>query len=499
MPTHPSPIVRTSKPADEVEAFLDSCSATESMALREITFADDPISTAELASRLRVSPDHASKIENRSRTRAFDALRNSAGLRELGDRMLQLSRPVAALSRAVRSTPELSEIPPSLQIPLWSLISRIDERIRVESGWVLSGTYESARALLVDTATRHATIDSVTSLYVVAESFDMPAVELAEFAGTAGYRVLEGHLVPLDVSVAGQLVSILALAGAPTTMAQLMERMQPRRSESSVRNALVSDARFTKTDRTLWSLTRWAIAPYVPIHRQIACIVDERGSIEFDRLVAEIKGSYDVKEHSIRTYASTGEFAIENDIVRRRRHTYTPRKSPSKTKHLYRDGGVVRWRTTVKPIHRKGSAFNLPSALAALLHVGPGTPRSFDSRLGPQSVIWVSVQARSGTIKRFVDDMGLIDGEDIFLEFGDDASFDVVRAENTRSASPSNILGLVGRRGDDALDAVDVLANVADALWLPASASHDEVVSTLLTRKEFELIDALGSTPQLHH
>ena len=125
-----------------------------------------------------------------------------------------------------------------------------------------------------------------------------------------------------------QLDALLTIGGAPTSMDELMGRLRPARSESAVRNALVTDPRFVKTDRTLWALSRWRMTPYVPIHRQIADIVDERGSIPFDALVAEIMQSYDVKEFSIRTYASTGEFSIENDVVSRRRQRYTPLADP---------------------------------------------------------------------------------------------------------------------------------------------------------------------------
>ncbi|OAK54563.1 hypothetical protein [Rhodococcoides kyotonense] len=483
-------------PVDEVESFLATCSEIESITLRDRIFATDPVPVHDMAVRLRVAPEHAVRIEHRSRTRAFDALRRLPSLRALGDRILEVARPVASLSRVASAIPDTTRTIPSLRIPLWSLISQMDERLSVESGWVFSPTRDAARDELSAVVARNSTIDGITPLRAVAEHFGMPAAELEDFA--AGYRVLDGNLVPLDLPVAGQLASILASTGTPMSMPDLMDRMQPTRSASSVRNALVTDARFVKTDRTLWALTRWGIPPYVPIHRQIASIVDDRGSIEIDRLVAEITGSYDVKEQSIRTYASTGEFVTENEIVTRRRHSYTPRKSPSKTKHLYRGHGVVRWRTTVTAIHRKGSAFNLPSALAALLNVGPGTPRSFDSRLGGQSVMWVSVQARSGTIKRFVDDLDLTEGEEIFLEFGDDGTFDVVRADLPHTDPATRILGLIGRRARDAADDSTVLAEVADAVWLPNDATRAEVVSILSSRKEFELRAAIEHLPISH-
>ncbi len=474
---------------DDVESYLASCSDSERVVLQQHSFAATPVPLDELAPVLRISAAQTARVEKAARARAISVLAGSESLSVLRRLLREHAHPVASSARVARSFPELTTYVPSLDVPLWVVVDRLDDGIDIDADWIAVPSAAAARDAVVVSAVAHATSSSLSSLFAVADDLRMPAEELAQYVAGAGFRVCAGHLVPDGLTVPDQLDAYLTVGGAPTTMDDLMSRLQPARSESAVRNALVTDPRFVKTDRTLWALSRWRMAPYVPIHRQIAKIVDERGSIPFDELVAEIVQSYDVKEFSIRTYASTGEFVIENNVVSRRRQRYTPRKSPSKTKHLYRDGPIVRWRTTVAPVHRRGSAFNLPSALAALLDVGPGSPREFTSRLGPQSVIWVSVQARSGTIKRFVDDMDLADGDDIFLEFGVDGSFDITRAVTTTSDPLRASVQRVGRRPSST--PAENVATIADALWLDRDARIDDVIAVLRSRREVDLVTAL--------
>lgn len=353
-----------------------------------------------------------------------------------------------------------------------------------------------SRAELDAAIAEHADADSLSSVYAVARELHLPAPALVAAVTRAGHGVHDGHILPTGLPVPQQIAAALALAGVPLTVDELVERIRPRKAESSVRNALIADDRFVKADRTSWGSAQWGLKPYVPIHRQIANIVDEHGSVTIDRLVADITAQYDVKEHSIRTYASTGDFMMHGDVVTRRTQKYVPRKSPSKTKHLYRDGSVIRWRTTIGPVHRKGSAFNLPSALAALLGVGPAAPREFSSRLGTQSVIWVSVQARCGTIKRFVEDMDLTDGDDVFLRF-EDGVFDIERV-SVAAATPMRSLVLqVGRSPARRLTPTAALAAVADSLWLDATAQSSDIVDTLKGRRELELAELVRQVAPL--
>ncbi|OZF08442.1 hypothetical protein CH300_03620 [Rhodococcus sp. 15-1154-1] len=357
-----------------------------------------------------------------------------------------------------------------------------------QGGTVPTSPADGGTAALEAAIAAHADADSLSSVYAVARELHRPAAEVVLLATKSGHKIHDGHIVPAGLAVQQQLLATLALAGTPLTVDELVSRLEPRKAESSVRNALISDNRFVKADRSSWALAHWGLTPYVPIHRQIATIIAERGQIDIDELVAEITKTYDVKEHSIRTYASTGDFETHGNIVTTRTRKYVPRKSPSKTKHLYRDGSKIRWRTTIGSVHRKGSAFNLPSALAALIGVGPGRPREFSSRLGPQSVIWVSVQARSGTIKRFVEDMSLTDGDDVFLEF-DDGHFDVTRVGPVSSNYSASIYAMVGRRAPTRASDSAALTAVGDSLWLDTPSSTEEIVGVLRQRRETELLD----------
>lgn len=485
MPVHPP------RAADVVMTFVAGCTEHERVVLTERIFTDTRVPLDRIARRLGLSKARTTGLDAAVRGRVRSELASSTAVEHLGDMVLDFADPVAALDRVVRTMPELGIDIPILEIPMWAVLSRLDDRMDIVDGWVHRGSVAEARRRLDAAVATNSSEENVASIHTVADALSLPAGELVRFATTAGFRCAEGHLVRSAMSVPDQIAAALALAGEPLTADALRDRVHPRRSGSGVRNALVGDPRFLRSDRTRWALSRWKMTPYVPIHRQIAAIVDEHGSIGIDRLVSDITSAYDVTETSVRTYAATGDFETRSDVVSRRTHRYTPRKSPSATRHLYRDGDVVRWRTTVAPIHLRGSAFNLPSALAALLDVGPGATREFASRLGPQSVIWVSVQARSGTIKRFVDSMDLHVGEDIFLEFGD-GTFDVRRAETGVSHPLRAVVAAIGIDPDSAPSTIDaVVAQVAESMWLDGAATLAAVQAVVTARRDEALHAAL--------
>ena len=146
--------------------------------------------------------------------------------------------------------------------------------------------------------------------------------------------------------------------------------------------------------------------------------------------------------------------------------------------------------TTITPAQCRGTGFNIPSALAGLLGIGPGSPVTLETELGTQAFTWASVQARTGSIKRFIDELELEPGTPVFLDFGPH-TFAVRRAEHATALSAADILTRIGRQ-PARLTRTRLIQVLAESLWLPSKSGIDEVVELLRRRRETDLSDRVA-------
>ncbi|WP_194814374.1 sigma factor-like helix-turn-helix DNA-binding protein [Nocardia sp. XZ_19_385] len=496
-------LVRCSIPAPapapavaEVESFVAGLTDRDRFLLTARVLAAKPMTLVSCGIELGISRERVNQLDSRLRNQVRTMFHASRELRRTADILAAAARPMAALGRICDSAPELGAPVPGLGLRLWQVLIRLDDRIDVVDDWIADTSIEAARQRVQKILTVAATPEGLVEIATAAEAFGLPGEETGRALAYLGYRVLNAHVLIRSASVHDAVAAVLALSGEPMTVAEIQAAVVPRRSVSSIRNAMVADERFGKADRTRWGLTRWGTR-YVPIHRQIGEILDANGGqIELEELVRQVTRSFDVRAVSVRTYAATGEYVTSAGVVTRRERSYTPRKSPTKTRGLYREGDVIRWRTTIAAAHLKGSAFNLPSALAGMVGVGPNHPVELASRLGPQAVLWVSVQARCGTIKRFVDDLGLSAGDDVFLEFTPGATglrFDVVPvAAATGGDKVRRALAATGHSAAARLPKGQLRSALAAALWLPPATDLPAVGAALRARGETELADLVA-------
>ncbi|MEV0246187.1 hypothetical protein AB0H76_06330 [Nocardia sp. NPDC050712] len=477
----------------EFEAFVAGLSDRDRFLLTARILAVKPMTLISCGIELGISRERVNQLDSRLRVQVRTMFRASRELQRAADVLAAAARPMAALARVCAADPDLTGPVAGLDLRLWQVLIRLDDRIDVIDDWLVETSAEAARQRVRKLLTAAASPEGLVEMTAAAATFELPLDETERLLAYLGYRVVERHVLTRSASVHDAIAAVLALSGEPLTVAEIQAAVVPARSVSSIRNAMVADDRFGKADRTRWGLTRWGTR-YVPIHRQIGEILDANGGrIELEELVRQVTRNFDVREVSVRTYAATGEYVTNAGVVTRRERSYAPRKSPAKTRGLYREGEVVRWRTTIAAAHLKGSAFNLPSALAGLVGVGPNHPVELASRLGPQAVLWVSVQARCGTIKRFTDDLGLSAGDEVFLEFTPGASglrFDVVPVAAVGSGDKvRRALAATGHSQAARLPKGQVGAALAEAIWLPAATDLRGVGEALRARGETGLAD----------
>ncbi|HEY9315120.1 sigma factor-like helix-turn-helix DNA-binding protein [Williamsia sp.] len=475
--------------------FVGSIDERDQVILRERIFATRPRTQAELAKSLGLSRERVNQLDRHLRLRLSETVGNSVDLRRLLAETVAVADPVADAGRVTESLPLFATEIPALGISVGQLLIAGSDELSSVDGWIISRSTAQIADLVGDILDANTGAESLVPVRVVASALHLSEPEATRWLSLGGFAVLGEYVINGPTSTGDLICAVLSIANRPCTFDEILIGLASEpRSRSSVRNALVTDDRIVKTDRTTYGLRRWGGEQYLPVHRQIGQLLDAAGGrVGIEDLIAQISEKYDVTESSIRAYAGAGEFVTRDDVVTRRSDRYVHRKSPAKTRFLYRDGDTIRWATTVGGAHMKGSAFNIPSALAGLIGVGPGNPVQLPSRLGPQSLMWVSVQARVGTIKRFVTDLGLAQNDPIFLEFTPD-SFDITRRLSVNTSDPvDQIFALMGRTSQRPDNRQELLVELSTALFLPDDSAVDAILDTLRHRKEMELADLVAT------
>jgi hypothetical protein len=116
-----------------------------------------------------------------------------------------------------------------------------------------------------------------------------------------------------------------------------------------------------------------------------------------------------------------------------------------------------------------------------------------ESRLGTQTIRWSGSQPMSGSIRRFLDDLGTIEGQVVFLDFRHDGQFDVTVGPTVRDgATPlAKALALAGAAPVDNDD--DAIAMLAGAAGLPVDAKPRQVLSAYQQRGDEDIVRELES------
>jgi hypothetical protein len=255
---------------------------------------------------------------------------------------------------------------------------------------------------------------------------------------------------------------------------------------------MAGDDRFVRTDRSTWGLRSWAVEEYTSIREQIARHIGaEEGAAPLEQVVATITSRFRVSAASVHAYASSGEFEVIDGLVRRRTALATSRKSPADTRRLFRHDDVWRLRITITREHLRGSGFPVPAGLATLLGCRPGDMVQLDSRLGAQVVRWTGPQPTSGTIRRFLEGNGVVEGHSAFLDFMPERRFDVALApEPNPSWEPvRHALALIG--APEATDLEDAHRVLAEAVGLPAIADQGQILNAYRRRGDDDVTEVL--------
>lgn len=294
-------------------------------------------------------------------------------------------------------------------------------------------------------------------------------------------RVEDTRIFTRNDSYQDRAGAALATAGEPMTADEIIAEIGSGNARS-MSNQLSADPRFMRVRPETWALSEWGMEEYTTIFDWIARRVDAAGEISLNDLIRDAH-TIGAAESSIRTYCSTGEFVIENGVVRRAEAPVVNDASPREVPNFYRRGNTWSLLLVVNSDHLRGSGFGVHRGVCALVDVPFLGGVELPSRLGPQAVRYNRAGSTLGTIRRFLLDLGVGEGDRVWLEFHDDGHFDITRATSLmEEPSVANLMGLDVTREQ-------LVPAVNRALGLQPNAPRRRAVAILRHRYQDDLAD----------
>ncbi|MGY1753802.1 sigma factor-like helix-turn-helix DNA-binding protein [Blastococcus sp. SYSU D01042] len=473
-------------------------------------FADTPETLDDLGQLHGVTRERVRQLEAKARAKLVDLLEPEGPLADLGDVVRAQIQGVLPLADVLTAMPSLADEVESVGWPVWRVLDRLDDSYEIDAGWCATPSMASA------TAKTHARLEDLADRYGVVRLEDYgdiapvgtlrhPLGVLEAWVKHCGY-IVDGAFVYIRTqSVGDRAAAILSVTGSPMSAQELVDRFGVERSTGSLKNAMSTDGRFVRVDRDRWSLSEWGHESYGGIRDVIRQqVAAHGGEVVLEELIEHITSRYSVSASSVIAYASAHPFENGHGTVRISRGDRTAKKSPERTRRLYRRGDSWLYRVSVTTDHLRGSSSVAPIGVASVAGVEPGTTRHLESPLGPQAIAWTGLQPAFGTIRRFLvhDDVGT--GEQVFCVIHDDGRFDVQRVAPLTGDLLADALRLVGH--DDRLLGEEALTALGAAICLPEGATPvtviggyrergDEDVADLLVQVRDQLTDAVATTP----
>ncbi len=210
-------------------------------------------------------------------------------------------------------------------------------------------------------------------------------------------------LFPWSGSVANKAEVVLQLLGRPATDEELVDHIAEGHSRRSLRNRLMEEERFMRTDRDLFAMRSWGLEEYSGISEEIAERIERAGGEALlEDVVRELLDTFDVAESSVRQYAAAHRFVQDNGFIRVRsdEEIAVPAVDPTTVAGVYRPSGdrlLVVFDVTTDILRGSGRSLSRPIAVA--LGATPGHEVGFVAE-GPDEVrvMWRLDSASGPTI-----------------------------------------------------------------------------------------------------
>lgn len=488
---------RSANVASQLDTAISGLGERYQAILKKRLFAWNSKTLEEMGQELCVTRERVRQLEVKARAKLNDFV--------TGDNpVAQVAHLVRAQIRGVRPLEELLTVVPALALevltvgqPAWRVIDVLDDAYEIADGWCAAPSFEAAR---LDTSV---VLDELADPYGVVRLADVTLTGhaagsppwLRDWLIYLGYELRDQFVLLRSASLNDMAAAILSIEGAPLTVDELHHRVG-RGALGSLRNQLSTDPTFTKVNREHFALAEWGMEGYTNIRGEIAKLLEDAdGELPLASLVESLVDRFGVSANSVAVYAGSKPFKVMNGIVHHDKGQLAGAgKNPAKVQCYYRRGDDWLYRTTVTFDHLRGSGWPASTALSTILRMAPGEYAELPSRLGNQKFSYKNHQPSYGSIKRFLEDLDLGIGDEIFLVFKADGTFDVERLPDTPTDKMAQALRLVG--ADMSLDVVRAIAALGSAIKFAPGADIISVAEGYKARREQEIHDMiLGIEP----
>ncbi|GAA3137759.1 hypothetical protein GCM10010530_67430 [Kribbella aluminosa] len=456
-------------------------------------FADQPKTLDELGQLLGVTRERVRQIEAKARAVMVGFL-DSAPLADIAATVREVVSTVLPLDELIRVIPALGQQVDAVAQPAWRVLDRLDDQYEIEDGWCAVPTIGSAVAPTVTA------LEEVANLHGVASLDDIPVLNpnlpddvsqdgLRAWLVYCGCAVVGDYVLVRLQKLADRAAAILSIAASPMSSEEMHNRLGGDRSLNSLKNALASDDRFKRVDRDSWALSEWEMDTYEGVRALIRQEVARSGGrLTLEVLIERITGQYTVTASSVTSYASALPFEVKNGIVQLAVSGRQVKKSPERTRRLYRRPTEWLYRVHITQEHARGSGSVAPIAIATILDLEHGSTNYLPSQPGQQTVSWVGAQPTFGSIRRLLVAQDIEIDTDVFMVLGNDGTFRIEQIDVTADDSLLKALALTGCSMGTADDPRVALAR---AIGLPDESPAASVIGGYRERGDTDIADLL--------
>ncbi|MFD7077138.1 sigma factor-like helix-turn-helix DNA-binding protein [Nocardioides sp. NPDC059952] len=478
---------------DDAFAVLDP-RAVQVLAQR--VFADRPATLEELGRSFGVTRERIRQIEAKASGAILNAITQDSVLADLAAVARQVIGTIRPLDELLLCIPALGRTVESVLQPAWRVLDRLDNAYEIDDAWCVA---PSKTAAVTATETQ---LEERTNGHGVARLEDLDLVRTADptrrsavnasWLAHCGYVVDGDFVLTRTSSVGDYAAAVLAIAGSPLSVQEIVDRFVVDRTPGATRNAMSIDDRFERVDRDRWALTEWGLGAYAGIRSVIREQVAQGGGrVKLSDLVEYITARYSVSGSSVAAYAGAQPFATKNGFVQLATEDRGARKAPERTRRLFRQADGWAYRVGISTDHLRGSGSVAPHAIATILEMRAGETRHLDSPLGPQSVAWTGLQPQFGTIRRFLMAEDVAAGTEAFLVLRDDGTFAFELARDLMDNPVADALSLAAC--PSIVDRAEARLALARALKLPDDSPVTSIIGGYRARGDDDIAELLTS------
>ncbi len=424
-------------------------------------FAWKPATLEELGQEFGVTRERVRQLESKARTKLHELVAAGSPAGQVAALMRSQVRGVRPLVEVLAEAPALDCMVESIGHPAWRVIDILDDTYEIAAGWCAEPSFEAAEretAIFLDELADEFGVVRLADVGLVGSEEPGTLPWLTDWLTHLGYEVRSGSVLLRTNSVNDLAAALLSIEGGPLTIEVLLERAK-RGSIGNLRNQLNADPRFHKIDVEHWALASWGMDSYSNIRAEIGKLLEQAGGeVPLTTVVDSLVERFGVSAASVNVYAGSAPYEVRNGIVRAQSVRIVGGKNPAKVQGYYRRGNDWLYRMTVTHDHLRGSGWGASTAVATIVGMSPGEHAVLPTRLGSQNFSWKNHQPAYGSIKRFLEAEDLGIGDEIFLIFRGDGTFDVEKLPDAPQAPLAQALRLVGAdlslEGQEATDAL---------------------------------------------